>query len=69
MATIQASDLCITCSNYYMCDGECSLGIYREYDKIVIECDDYSEGEPMCSYFDELEKQRQGEEEQQCSST
>ena len=62
MRIVQAYDLCQTCHNYYMCDGECSIGIYRDYDKIVIECDDYVEGEPMCSYFDELEKQRLQEE-------
>ena len=68
MGTIQVSDLCHTCKNFYQCDHECSLGIFLEYNKFVIECDDYEEGEPMCSYFDELEKQRL-QEEQQCSFT
>ena len=63
MAFVQACDLCLTCCNFYLGDGECSLGHYQDSDKIVIECDEYSEGEPMCSYFDELEKQRQCEEE------
>jgi len=58
MGIVQASDLCTTCHNYYLCDGECSLGIFRDSYKVVVECDDYEEGEPMCSYFDELEKQR-----------
>lgn len=58
MSTIQASDICPTCKNFYQCDHECSLGIHIVYDKFVIMCDDYEEGEPMCSYFDELEKQR-----------
>ena len=68
MAFVQACDLCPTCRNFYLGDGECALGYYRDSDKIVIECDEYLEGEPMCSYFDELEKQRLREE-QQCSST
>ena len=58
MAFVQACDLCPTCCNFYLGDSECALGHYRDSDKIVIECDDYAEGEPMCSYFDELEKQR-----------
>lgn len=57
MSLVQASDLCSSCHNYYQCDGECSLGIYRESDKIVIECDDYIEGEPQTCYFDTLEQE------------
>lgn len=54
MATIQASDLCHTCKNFYQCDHECSLGIFLEYDKFVVECDNYEEGQPKTSYMDEL---------------
>lgn len=59
MATIQAYDLCPTCKNFYQCDHECSLGIYLEYDKFVIECDDYEEGEPMTCYFDTLDQEKE----------
>lgn len=63
MGTVQVRDLCHTCRNYYQGDAECSCGIFIEYDKYVIECDDYEEGEPMLSYFDELEKQQEGGDE------
>ena len=55
--TISAASLCESCLNFYMCDHECSCDHYLECDKIVVECDEYTIGEPKMSLFDELEKE------------
>lgn len=55
--TISVASSCESCSNFYMCDHECSCGHYLESDKIVVECDEYAIGEPKTSLFDELEKE------------